>query len=418
MKNEAEKVLKLLHHRRNSRKVRRVARFCRRRLFSGCFPRLEVEGIEGVLDLVRNGRRVVFIPNHQSEYDWVILQTVLVENDVKAAIQAGDNLFIGPLDPFLRHCGAFMTIRNERAFYSSRWYSGWLLKLLGRKPVIVTREMYGKLYLRQLQKVLGEDGLHLIVFPGYDTDPYSGEVKLGRSYSGSLNPLSPIVFAGIARAVQGIPECSDAVYVPVNVSYERVPEDILFREYKARTRRSKIAKYVYDHYYTFLKAPLSRAVRRRQTRVVLMFGKAIPVKNGLRAREMAHRMHHELGRLMRVYESQVLFHSIENRFRLSKSDLEQRVLEVIRKVEDEGLDTSPLYDSEGHIRSIDEMLGRLARIFNIPRIPIIPSKSYMTIEYDDHEVFVHHPHLASYYANKLEHLFQDSPQATKKALDT
>ena len=411
MKNDANTILKLLHHRRNTRKVRRVARFARRRLFAGCFPRLEVVGIEGVLDLVNGGRRVVFIPNHQSEYDWIILQTVLVENGVKAAIQAGDNLFIGPLDPFIRHCGAFMAIRDERAFYSHHWYSEWFFKLLGRKPLVVTRETYGKLYLKQLERVLGDDGLHLIVFPGYETDPYSGEVKLGRSYSGLLSPLSPIVFAGISRAAQGIPECSDAVYVPVNISYERVPEDILFREYRAITRRSKIAKYVYDHYYTFVKAPLSRAVRRRQTRVVLHFGGAIPVRSDLRARQMASLVHHELGRLMRVYESQIVFHAIGNRFRIAKNELRQRVQESLVLVEKEGLDTSPLHDSDGKVRDLDDMLNRLCRIFNIPRIPIIPSKSYMTIEHDEHEVFIHHPHLASYYGSKLQHLFAASTES-------
>ena len=73
----------------------------------------------------------------------------------------------------------------------------------------------------------------------------------------------PIVFAAIRSVIRHVPGLAEGLYVPVNISYERVPEDILFREYKARSRRSKIAKYIYDHYYTFVKAPLSRAVRRR-----------------------------------------------------------------------------------------------------------------------------------------------------------
>jgi 1-acyl-sn-glycerol-3-phosphate acyltransferase len=399
-----DRILKLLHHRRNTRKVRRVAVFCRRRIFPGCFPRLEEEGLGQVLELARSGRRLIFIPNHQSEYDWVILQSMLVEHGVKAAIQAGDNLFIGPLDPFIRHCGAFMTVREERAFYSSRWYLGWLMRLLGRKPLVVTRELYARLYPQQLARVLRDDGLHLMVFPGYETDPYSGQVKLGRSYTGEMSPLSPIVFAAIRSVVRHVPELSNGVYIPVNISYERVPEDILFREYRARSRRSRIAKYVYDHYYTFVKAPLSRSVRRRQTRVCIKFGDPVPVDGEMRARDLADLMRDRLSRLTRVYEGMLVFPSLDSRYRVSKEALARRIDENLARVEELGLDTSPLYHADGRRKTLDELLARLERVFNIPRIPILPSKSYVTIEHDRHEVFIHHPHLASYYANKLKHL--------------
>jgi hypothetical protein len=403
------KILKLLHHRRDSRKVRRVARFSRRRLFPGCFPLMEEEGIDKVVELARAGRRLVFIPNHQSEYDWIIIQTILVEHGIKAAIQAGDNLFIGPLDPFIRHCGAFMTVRDKRAFYSSHWYLEWLARLLGHKPIVVTRELYGKLYPAQLTQVLRDDRLHLIVFPGYETDPYSGDVKLGRSYSGELNPLSPIVFAAVRSVVRHVPALSDSLYVPVNVSYERVPEDILFREYKAQSRRSKIAKYIYDHYYTFVKAPLSGAVRRRQLRVCVKFGDPIPVDNELRAREVAGLLRDRLSRLTKVYESQIVLYSLDSRFLVGKRTLERRLAENLRHIESLGLDTSALYHADGRRKSLDEMLDRLCHIFNVQKIPIIPSKSYTTVEHDRNEVFIHHPHLASYYANKLKHLFPSAP---------
>jgi len=62
----------------------------------------------------------------------------------------------------------------------------------------------------------------------------------------------------------------------VAVTYERVPEDILFREFKASTRRTKIAKYIYDHYYTFFKAPFSKELRQEKSRVCVKFGQGIP----------------------------------------------------------------------------------------------------------------------------------------------
>ena len=68
-----------------------------------------------------------------------------------------------------------------------------------------------------------------------------------------------------------------------------------------------------------------------------------------------------------------------------------------------GLDVSPLA-TDGQQRTLEEMLMRTTRVFNFPKIPIIATHSYMTLEYDENEIFVHHPHIASYYANKLDHI--------------
>ena len=68
-----------------------------------------------------------------------------------------------------------------------------------------------------------------------------------------------------------------------------------------------------------------------------------------------------------------------------------------------GLDTTPLYRN-GRRKSLDELLERTAELFNYPHIPIIATRSYQTLEYDEREIFIHHPHLASYYGNKLSHL--------------
>ena len=60
------------------------------------------------------------------------------------------------------------------------------------------------------------------MFPGYETDPYSGVVKYGRSYSGEFSRLSPFVFIMVSKALREL-GIEDAEYVPVSVSYERVP---------------------------------------------------------------------------------------------------------------------------------------------------------------------------------------------------
>ena len=400
----SDEILQLLHHWRSDRYVINTANTVEVILFGNCFTGVEIEGLDEVHERARSGQKLIFIPNHQSEYDWMLLQTYLAQRYIRTAIQAGENLYIGPVDTFLRKCGAFMMIRDRRAFYGRRWLRNWVLKQLGTRPYVINKDQYNKLYLDQIKRVLGE-GLHLMIFPGYETDRTTGEIKYGRSYSGEFSELSAYVFLVLRAAIRQM-HVEDALYVPVNISYERIPEDIVFRQYQARTRKSKIAKYVYDHYYAFVKMPFARRIRDQRSRVLIRFGEGIQVNRPLRARDMAALVRDEMGKLMRVYESTLVFASLGDRYKMTRVELEERVAANLERIEAYGLDTSPLYTADRQRLSLEEMLARTAAIYNFPDVPIIPSKSYMTLEYDDQEIFVHHPHLASYYGNKLKHILR------------
>lgn len=398
-------LLRLLHHRWNRRTLSFMSYLCERFLFKGCFSSIEYIGLEKVKAKAKAGRRLIFIPDHQSEYDWLLLQSALFRAGIRTAIQAGDNLFVGPLDPILRGCGAFMSVRHDKKFYSTNWIYNLLAKAIGQRPIRITRELYSRLYPKQLARILGREGYNLLVFPGYETDPYTGDVKYGRSYSGLFNPLSPFVFVTVAK-VLGELGLSDAEFIPVAVSYERVPEDILFREFKAATRRKKIFKYIYDHYYTFFRAPFSKELRQEKTRVCVRFGEGLPARFSGKARDFAEQIRHEIGRLVRVYESTLLFRSLNNKFALSKHELRASVQENLRKLRALRIDCSPVLDEHNRPLSLDRMLNHVARQFNSEVSPVIPFKSYRTLEHDRNEVFIHNPHLAAYYANKLKYILE------------
>ena len=399
-----EQILDLLHHRRSDRYVVNTANTVEVVLFGNCFSEVQVEGLDQVEELSRSGRTLIFIPNHQSEYDWMLLQTYLAQRYIRTAIQAGENLYVGPIDTFLRKCGAFMTIRDRRSFHARHWLADGMMRALRTRPFVLTKEQYNKLYLPQIKRVLGE-GLHLMIFPGYEIDRNTGEAKYGRSYSGKFAELSPYVFLVLNTAIRQM-GIDGALYVPVNISYERIPEDIVFREYQARSRKSKIAKYVYDHYYAFIKMPFARRIRDQRSRVLIRFGEGIPADRHPRARQLAAVLHEQMGKLMRVYESTLLFASLDDRYKMSREELEERLAATLERIEAHGLDTAPLYDADRRRLPTEDLLARTVRVYNFPDIPIIPSKSYMTLEYDDREVFIHHPHLASYYGNKLKHILQ------------
>ena len=399
-----EQVLDLLHHRRSDRYVVNTANTVEVLLFANCFSEVQVEGLDEVEELSRSGRTLIFIANHQSEYDWMLLQTYLAQRYIRTAIQAGENLYVGPIDTFLRKCGAFMTIRDRRSFYARHWLADWLMRALRTRPFVLTKDQYNKLYLAQIKRVLAEQ-LHLMIFPGFEIDRRTGEPKYGRSYSGRFAELSAYVFLVLNTAIRQL-GIEDALYVPVNISYERIPEDIVFREYQARSRKSKIAKYVYDHYYAFMKMPFARRIRDQRSRVLVRFGEGIPADRYRRARELAAVMHERIGKLMRIYESSLLFASLDDRYKMSREELDERLAATLERIEAHGLDTGPLYDADRRRICTEDLLARTVKVYNFPDVPIIPSKSYMTLEYDDREVFIHHPHLASYYGNKLKHILQ------------
>jgi hypothetical protein len=398
-------VLRLLHHHWNWRTLSAVSYVCEHFLLPGCFSKIDFQGLERVKAKVRSGKRLIFIPDHQSEYDWLILQNKLFRVGVRTAIQAGDNLFVGPLDPILRGCGAFMSVRHDKSFYSTHWIYDLLARALRQRPIRVTREQYSELYPKQLARILGQEGYNLLVFPGYETDPYTGQVKYGRSYSGLFNPLSPYVFIIVSKVLKSL-GIDDAEYIPVAVTYERVPEDILFREFKASTRRTKIAKYIYDHYYTFFKAPFSKQLRQEKSRVCVRFGEGIPTAFSGKARYFAESIRREIARLTRVYETTLVFHSLNNKFVLSKQELRKNIQENLRILRSKKIDCSPLYDSKNRPEPLDRMLNHVARLFNFSENPVIPLKTYRTLEHDKNEVFIHNPHLAAYYANKLRYILQ------------
>ena len=403
-------LLRLLHHNWNRRTLSTVSFICEHFLFRGCFSHIDVVGLESILEKDRAGKRLIFIPDHQSEYDWLLLQSRLFLADIRTVIQAGDNLFIGPLDPILRGCGAFMSVRNQHSFYSSHWIYNHLAKYAGKRPIVIDRDSYNRLYVKQLKRIFGRERYNLLVFPGYETDRYSGIVKYGRSYSGTFNPLSPYVFITVSKVLREL-GIKDAEYIPVSVSYERVPEDVLFREFRATTHRPAMAKYIYDHYYTFFKAPYSKEIRQEKSRVCIKFGEGIPADFSGRAREFAETVRFEIAKLTRVYETTLIFHSIANRFTLPKRALQLSMARNIGKLQDLNIDCSPLQKSPGHYLSVDAMLKRVEGLFNFPERPVVPLMSYLTLEHDKNEVFIHNPHLAAYYGNKLDYILSKAEEA-------
>lgn len=212
----------------------------------------------------------VYVGRHRSEFDYTLLLTTLFQVGKFALTQAGDNLFIGPLDPLLRAKGAFKVLRFKegevKTYYAPSWLKDSLRKqwaqvrglrrLQRRKPVTITREGYRELYPRYIAHLV-RGGYDLQIFPEYEWSA-SGKKRVGRSKTGLLNPFAPAVFEALLAAQE---ETGRPVYlVPVSVNYERVPEDTnirriqAVREYLARRLRmghalGSAVSYIFDFAY-------------------------------------------------------------------------------------------------------------------------------------------------------------------------
>lgn len=401
-----DEVVDLLHHKRSSSFLSRVSKIANNSLFSNAFESLEVEGLESLLKNMTDGKKLIIIQDHQSEYDWIISQIILSQAGIDTAIYAGDNLFVGPLDPFLRACGGFMAIREDKDFYGEGWIKNAFGKISHQKPYTVKKSELPKLMKAQFRKVLLEDNDNLLFYPGTDINPHNpNDRKIGRSYSGRFGEI-PDSLLRYFKSIFSSEELQDIVFVKSMVSYERVPEDMTFRSSKIDTSVSKKLKYIYDMYYSFFKFPRNNKLKDMKPRVVLSFDEPVPSLE-YTSRGSANRFRTEMGLLQHIYPSHVIFSAIDNQYKIRKNELETRVDEVIEQFEHAGLHTEALYDSAGIRLSVNDMLMRVEKLFNSQRIPIIATHEYKTIEHDDDEVFIHQPHLARYYSNRMNFVLKE-----------
>ena len=215
----------------------------------------------------------VYVARHRSEFDYALLLAALFKQGMFAVTQGGDNLFIGPLDPFMRKKGAFKVLRFKGGESKSYYHWGWkrdrfyrlwakipvLRRLLRRKPVVLNRHDYRQMYSLYIRRLV-KDGYDIQVYPEFEWSA-AGKKRLGRSKSGLLNQMAPAVFESLLEAQEAAGR--PVFIVPVNVNFERVPEDTnirriqAVREYLARKLRlgntiGNAVSYSFDFVYNIL----------------------------------------------------------------------------------------------------------------------------------------------------------------------
>ena len=334
------------------RLARRIFDCIASRIFSG----VDVIGIEKLAEQRKKDEREgirtvnVYVERHMSEFDWQETQRALAHVGMLSAVQAGSNLFIGPLDSVLRHFGAFKVFREETRLFSHHWFVHsacrfmdglWrnrvckavfsALRVPRKKPVTIDQQLMRNIYIAYMKHLLHNEGRDVLVFPEYSKDD-GKNIKYGRSYNGRLLDFTPVVF----KLLRDINKTTDRriQIVPVNVSYERVVEDQMFRTLKHMNAQSSLKglTYLADYCFNYM----HWLFQRKKGRVVIKFGEPVAMRKKI---DFKIRLHDELrkkvGALQTIFPSQIVGYACGDDAEVSEPDLVKRVektLEELRNI--------------------------------------------------------------------------------------
>ena len=332
-----------------------IASFISRRVFSS----VEVIGLKELQRLRQaefaQGTKTlnIYIARHLSEFDWQEIQRVLASVNMMAGIQAGDNLFIGPLDPLLRHLGAFKVFRGEATIYSEHWLANYLFKTLDivwrdplfkklfraigikpRQPFTIDATLAKDIYIAYMKHLIDVEGRDIVIFPEY-LKLGNKKIKYGRSYSGKLLDFTPLIF----KLLRDINKNSSRMiqFVPVNVSYERVVEDQSFKTLEKMKSNNLTKRFVYlaDYFFNYT----HWIYQRQKGRVVIKFGDPVPLRKGM---DFKIRLHDDIrkkvGLLQTVFPTQIVAYAFHDKAALTVEELKKRVEKTVSVLKKTGAD--------------------------------------------------------------------------------
>ena len=416
MEDDIRKYFKYVDHRLKNKSYAleyRLATFISRRLFAS----VECIGLDSLAkqrraELARGTKTVnIYIARHLSEFDWQEIQRLCASVNMMAAVQAGDNLFIGPLDPLLRHHGAFKVFRDQACLYSDNWLANsiyryldplWedpffkkvfsLARMKRRKPVIIDPMMAKDIYTSYMKYLIDVEGRDILIFPEYLKLP-DKKVKYGRSYSGKLLEFTPLIFK-LLRDINKKTERRIQI-VPVNASYERVVEDQSFKTLEKMKSNRYTRRFVYltDYFFNYTHWLYQPA----RGRVVVKFGEPVPLKKTM---DFKFRLHDEIrkkvGQLQTVFPTQVVGYALGDNGDLRHTELLRRIEKTVHELKKTPADLRYVEKL-----SAEEIIKSTYEHFNVH-----PKRRFLVKNESSRTHHVLRQDVLSQYRNHILHLFE------------
>lgn len=208
-------------------------------VFETIYEGLDIDhaALEKIRPLVGQ-KPVIFVPNHRSHMDYLILSYVLHDRQIPVPyICAGSNLSFWPLGSLFRKSGAFFIRRS---------YEG--------------NKLYASAVQAYIEELIREKSCMEFFIEGT------------RSRTGKLIPPRMGILTSVVRALEhGAAE--DVMIVPTSFTYESVLEDKSYLEEQAGGLKKE------ESFWDLLR--LRKYLRRRQGKVYVRFGDPISVKDYL-----------------------------------------------------------------------------------------------------------------------------------------
>jgi len=416
MENSAEKYFKYVNHHLKNKSYRleyNITTFISRRLFAS----VEVSGLDALTKQRRaeeaQGSKTIniYISRHLSEFDWQEIQRLLAGVDMMSTIQAGDNLFIGPLDPLLRHHGAFKVFRNQARIFSDHWLANSIYKFMDpfwkapllkrllllsgfklREPLVIDANLAKDIYTAYMKHLIEAEGKDILIFPEY-LKTADKNVKYGRSYSGKLLEFTPLIFK-LLRDINKKTQRRLQI-VPVNVSYERVVEDQSFKTLE-KMKANKITKrfvYLADYFFNYT----HWLYQPEKGRVFVKFGEPVPMKKTM---DFKLRLHDDIrkkvGQLQTIFPTQIVGYAFDDKKELRNSELIKRVEKTVHELKKTGADMRYIEKL-----SADEIIISAYDHFNLH-----PKRRFLVKNESSKIHVVMRKDVLSQYRNHILHLFE------------
>ncbi|MBR9691136.1 hypothetical protein GOV08_05645 [Candidatus Woesearchaeota archaeon] len=355
-----------------------------RKFTSRLFSEIRVEGIEnleGLNTLDDIGKEAtnrlnanIILPRHLSLLDFILTPSELYIHNFYTTIQSGDNMFFGPFDNFWRELGAFMALRDEKTFDDGTIIKpragGRILRSYTEKEIVGKKEN-AMIYLEHLK--------------------VDGKTKSGRSYDGSLLEFMgfPIQTLLLAQENTGVP----VIIFPVNNSYERVVETANYEKLiRINNKGWKNAK----DYLLILKNAISPIYPKTETSIV--FGEPYLLDPDKNRKDHTIKSREEVGKLSKIYDSQVFFRAIGEQRHISHTNLTDKINEVLDNVSRFSLESnlapglSRRYDSGG----TEALIDRTCKVFKD------------SLMYFGGVFYITNSNVAMQSRNQISHLFDEA----------
>ena len=416
MEVKIDTYFKYIDHRLKNKSYRleyALTSFISRRLFSS----VELIGLDALIQQRRaeaaHGAKTIniYIARHLSEFDWQEIQRTLVGAGMMATVQAGDNLFIGPLDPLLRHHGAFKVFRDQAIIFSEHWLANSIYKTLDRfwndplfkklfpiiglkrrQPVTIEGTLGKDIYVAYMKHLIDVEGRDILIFPEYLKLPEK-KVKYGRSYSGKLLEFTPLIFK-LLRDINKKTERRLQI-VPVNASYERVVEDQSFRTLEKMKSNRIMKRFVYlaDYFFNYT----HWIYQRRKGRVVIKFGDPEPLRKSM---DFKIRLHDDIrkkvGLLQTVFSTQIVGYAFHDKTVLSNAELVRRVEKTVTELKKIGAD----------LRYVEKLSAQQIIHSAYEHFDLHQKRRLLIYDEGNNNYRVMRPDVLSQYRNHIAHLFE------------